>query len=248
MKISIDKNSVVPYYHQVKESIRAMVGTGELKGGDMLPSEFGLSEQLGISRLVVHRAYRELVSEGMLIRRRPKGTFVSPPIKRSYTVVGPLLSMSENLSMSDLHPANRILKQEVITPEAEVLEGLKLTQGAQVVHIHNLRLADQLPFAIEDMYFDAERFPVLATMDLNNRSVYAALEQVYDAHPQEALDLIGAGSATREEARWLGLVKGAPVMRVKRMSTDRAGRPVEYSKDVFHAERYQCVARVQRTA
>ena len=35
-------------------------------------------------------------------------------------------------------------------------------------------------------------------------------------------------------------------MRLRRTSLDRNGRAVEYSKVVFHAERYQFVARVQR--
>ena len=63
LHISVDKGSAIPYYHQVKEAIKAMILTGELKSGDMLPSEFNLSDQLGISRLVIHRAYRELVSD-----------------------------------------------------------------------------------------------------------------------------------------------------------------------------------------
>ena len=96
------------------------------------------------------------------------------------------------------------------------------------------------------MYFSAERFPALAEIDMNNRSTYATLEAVYDALPQEALDLITAGSATHEEAKQLGINKGAPVMRVKRMSTDRQGLAVEYTKIVFHAERYQFAARMQR--
>lgn len=248
LNISVDKSSAVPYYHQVKEAIRALIGVRELEPGDMLPSEFGLSEQLGISRLVVHRAYRELVTEGLLIRKRAKGTFVSPPAQRSYTVVGPLLSMSENVSMAAMKPSNKILKQELIPATSEVIDALRLKGPVQVIHLCNLRLADQLPFAVEDMYLSAERFPRLATLDLNNRSVYAALEELYQAHPQEALDVIAAGAATREEARWLGTNKDAPVMRMKRTSTDRGGLPVEYSKVVFHAERYQFVAKVQRTA
>jgi GntR family transcriptional regulator len=96
------------------------------------------------------------------------------------------------------------------------------------------------------MYFPAERFPTLGEMDLNNRSIYEVLEQNFDAHPQEAQDTVTAGPATRQEARLLGITTGAPVMRLRRTSTDRRGSPVEYSKVVFHAERYQFVARVQR--
>lgn len=247
MKVTVDKSSAVPYYAQVKEAVRGLIARGELKPGDMLTTEFTLSEQLGISRLVVHRAYRELVTEGLLIRKRAKGTFVSPPSKRSYTVIGPLWSVTESMLRDGLKPSNKILKQEVIAPDAEIREELRLPEDAQVIHLHNLRMVDQLPFSVEHMYFSAERFPKLASMDLNNRSVYATLERLYDAHPQDALDVVSAGAATREEAGLLGINKGAPVMRVKRMSTDRQGLPVEYSRVVLHAERYQFVARVQRT-
>lgn len=246
MNITVDKNSAIPYYVQVKEGVKALIHSGELKQGDMLATEFGLSDQLDISRLVVHRAYRELVTEGLLIRKRAKGTFVAPPSRRSYTVVGPLFSVTENLARDGLKPANQILDQEVVLADAEVSRELRLAEKARVVHLHNLRLADQLPFSVEDMYFPADRFPKLAEMDLNNRSVYSVLEKVYDAHPQEALDIVTAGSATREEARLLGINKGAPVMRLRRTSLDRNGRAVEYSKIVFHAERYEFVARVQR--
>ena len=246
--IAIDKRSAVPYYHQVKEGVRALITGGKLKPGEMLPSEFSLSEQLGISRLVVHRAYRELVTEGLLIRKRAKGTFVAPLIKRGFKVTGPLFSVTEELSADDLEPSNAILLQEVVPASEEMQNGLKLPEGASVIHLRNLRLAKQLPLAIEDMYFSLDRFPALADSDLNNRSVYVVLEELYDAHPQEALDLISADLATSQEARLLGINKGAPVMRVKRASTDRLGLPVEYTKIVFHADRYQLVARMQKTA
>jgi len=247
LNINFNKQSAVPFYHQIKEAMKALITSGELKPGDMLPTEFSLSEQLGISRLVVHRAYRELVTEGLLIRKRARGTFVAPLIKRSYMVTGPLFSMTENLSADALEPSNKILVQEVIPSSEEIRNELKLPEGAQVIHLRNLRLAKQLPFAFEDMYFSCNRFPALANLDLNNCSVYVTLEKLYDAHPQEALDLITAGSATAQEAGLLGINKGAPVMRLKRISTDRLGLLVEYSKVVFHADRYQFVARMQRT-
>lgn len=246
MNITIDKQSAIPYYHQVKEKVKALIAAGELKPGDLLPGEFRLSEQLGISRLVVHRAMRELVTEGLLIRMRAKGTFVAPRMKHRIMVTGPLFSMTEDLSIDALEPSNKILLREVTAASGEVLNGLQLPDGANVIHIHNLRLARGLPFAIEEMYLSSQRFPTMVDLDLNNQSIYIALEKVYGAYPQESMDLISADSASREEARLLGINKGAPVMRVIRTSTDRAGLPVEYSKIVFHAGRYQLVAHMQR--
>jgi GntR family transcriptional regulator len=246
MNITIDRTSAVPYYLQVKEAVKNRIASGELQPGDMLTTELALSEQLGISRLVVHRAYRELVAEGMLIRKRAKGTFVSPPVDRSYAVVGPLFGVTEKMAHYGMKSSNKILVQEVIPAGEEVREQLKLAKGAGVVHLYNLRMVGELPLCVEDVHLPAERFPKLAEIDMNNRSLYSTLEKLYDAHPEDALDVVSAGAATREEAQLLGVHRGAPVMRVKRTSTDRQGLPVEYIKVVFHAERYQVVARVQR--
>lgn len=248
MNIRVDKTSAVPYYHQIKQAVRSLIASGSLKPGDMLPTEFHLSEQLGISRLVVHRALRELVTEGLLIRQRGKGTFIAPPARHSYPVLGPLFSMTESLAKDGLSHQTHVLAKEVIPAAGAISSGLAVADGAPVLHLFSLRLVDGLPFGIEDMYLPAERFPALADLEWDNRSVYATLEKMYDAHPQEALDVVAAGSATRDEARLLGINKGAPVMRVQRTSTDRKGLLVEFSKVVFHAERYQFVARARRTA
>jgi GntR family transcriptional regulator len=247
MNLQVDRTSAVPYYHQIKEAVRGLIAGGELKPGDKLPGEFALSEQLSVSRLVVHRALRELVTEGLLIRQRGKGSFVAPPARRSYPVVGPLFGMTESLAKEGVSQQNHVLVQEVIPSIPPVSGGLALPEGAPVFHLSSLRLVDNLPLAIEDMYLPAERFPALSDLGWDNRSVYATLEELYDAHPQEATDVAAAGAATREEARLLGINKSAPVMRLQRTSTDRQGTPVEFSKVVFHAERYQFVVRVRRT-
>lgn len=246
MNITIDKQSAIPYYYQLKEKVKTLIASDELKPGDMLPAEYRLSEQLGISRLVVHRAFRELVTEGFLVRMRAKGTFIAPIMKHRFMVTGPLFSVTEDLTIDALEPSNKIMLQEVVAASEEVVNNLQLPEGAMVIHIQNLRQAKQLPFAIEEMYLSHNRFPALANMNLNNKSIYAALQQEYDAYPQEAVDLISADSASSQEARILGINRGTPVMRVIRTSTDRSGAIVEYSKIVFHAGRYQLIARIRK--
>ena len=247
LKICVEKGSAVPYYHQVKEAIKALILVGELKSGDMLPSEFSLSDQLGISRLVIHRAYRELVSDGLLIRQRAKGTFVLPASKRTHRVDGPLFSLTESMAQDGLEPSNKILVQEIIPANEEIRKGLRIPPSARVVHVRSLRFIRDLPLAIEDMYFPYDRFPEMAAVELRNCSTYITLEKLYDAYPQDALDLISAGAATTEDAALLGLQKGDPIMRVIRVATDRKALPVEYSIVLFHAEHYQLAVHVHRT-
>jgi DNA-binding GntR family transcriptional regulator len=62
---------------QVARQVRELIESGRLKAGDMLPSEDGLAEQLGVGRKVVRYAYGKLVEEGLLVRDHPRNKRVA---------------------------------------------------------------------------------------------------------------------------------------------------------------------------
>lgn len=246
MKLKVKAESPVPLYIQVRDSIREGISAGELKPGDMLPGEVALARQLGISRLTVHRALRELVAEGLLLRRRGVGTVVAVPRRDKVLVEGPLFSLSEELARDGLKFSNRILAQEVVPATPPVAADLRLPPGAPVIRLLSLRTVGQQPFALEEMHYAYARFPAMATLELNNRSTYATLQSEYNAHPDQAVDHITAGTATATESRLLGLKRGKAVLRVQRVSYDAAGQPIESTVATFLADRYRIVARVAR--
>lgn len=55
------------------------MSNGDLKPGDLTPSENDLAQRLEVNRLTVRKAYQELVREGQFISVRGKGTFVAQP-------------------------------------------------------------------------------------------------------------------------------------------------------------------------
>jgi len=76
MWFSIDFNSHVPVYKQIKEKIKSMIATGKLKKGAFVPSIRSLAKDLGVNLNTVSRAYRELVLEGILKVVRGEGYVV----------------------------------------------------------------------------------------------------------------------------------------------------------------------------
>jgi DNA-binding FadR family transcriptional regulator len=62
---------------QVASQLREMIESGRLKAGDVLPSEDGLAEQLGVGRKVVRYAYAKLVDEGLLESDFPRNKRVA---------------------------------------------------------------------------------------------------------------------------------------------------------------------------
>lgn len=73
----IDRNSNTPLYMQFKTSILARIQSGEWKAENAIPTELELCEEYGISRFPARQALTELVEEGLLVRTKRKGTFVS---------------------------------------------------------------------------------------------------------------------------------------------------------------------------
>ena len=76
--IQIDKNSPIPIYFQLQRELVALIDSGVLQPGDMLPSENDFSRQFNISPMTVRQAMSELVQQGYIKRERGRGSFVAP--------------------------------------------------------------------------------------------------------------------------------------------------------------------------
>ncbi|MFS0728185.1 GntR family transcriptional regulator [Paenibacillus sp. 1P07SE] len=72
-----------PLYKRIQEEIRQRIRSGELRPGDMLPSEKTLAAQYNVSQITSKNALNGLVEEGLLVRFRGKGTFVRESDARS---------------------------------------------------------------------------------------------------------------------------------------------------------------------
>jgi DNA-binding transcriptional regulator YhcF (GntR family) len=62
---------------QVARQIRELIEGGRLQAGEMMPSEDGLAEQLGVGRKIVRGAYAKLVEEGHLLSDFPRNKRVA---------------------------------------------------------------------------------------------------------------------------------------------------------------------------
>ncbi len=94
MDIIITNNSDKPIYDQIKEQIKGMILSGELKEGDALPSMRLLAKELRISIITTKRAYEELEREGYIESYTGKGSFVKG-INHDVVIEGVLCEIEE---------------------------------------------------------------------------------------------------------------------------------------------------------
>ncbi|MBC9944138.1 GntR family transcriptional regulator [Leucobacter sp. cx-328] len=77
LSLSVDPQSAVPPYEQLRRQIAKQIMNHELAAGDRLPPVRRLAEQLGMAANTVARVYRELEANGYVITRGRAGTFIS---------------------------------------------------------------------------------------------------------------------------------------------------------------------------
>lgn len=77
MRIVISNTSDQPIYQQIKDQIKQAILQGELDEGTALPSIRALANDLHVSVLTTRRVYDELESEGYIVTRAGKGSFVA---------------------------------------------------------------------------------------------------------------------------------------------------------------------------
>lgn len=75
--ITVDAQSAVPPFEQVRAQLAAEISSGVLAAGTRLPTVRRLAEDLGLAVNTVARSYRELEASGLVETRGRGGTVVT---------------------------------------------------------------------------------------------------------------------------------------------------------------------------
>ena len=78
--LNISQTDARPMYLQIMEQIRQRIAVGDWPAGQELPSIRVLAADLRVSVITVKRAYLDLESEGVIVTRHGKGSFVADAI------------------------------------------------------------------------------------------------------------------------------------------------------------------------
>jgi GntR family transcriptional regulator len=226
----------IPMYAQVESQLRRRIASGEWTPGQLIPAEQALCAAYGVSRITVRHALQRLVDRGLLIREQGRGTYV----RKSDLTAGTRSVRSFTAEVHDLGmaPSSRVLSIKQLAAPADVAAALHLEPDAAVVRIHRVRLGDRQPIGVQTAYLVADRFPGLAGLDLQGRSLYALLEMNYGVNPVEARETFTVGLVSPQEAALLKIPAGSPAFYVERITYD-ARMPFEYVSSVMRGDRYR---------
>jgi len=234
---TVDPRLPTPLYHQIYVLLREQILSGVYGDQAMVPTEQELSRRFGVSRITAKRALDELAAEGLVVRRRGRGTSVAGPLPtRPYNAN--LSGLLENLLMMGLKTSVEILEFGYVTAPDDVRSALCLAPGAEVQRAVRVRSLDGEPLSYTTSFVPAEIGRAYDRKDLATSPLLALLERA-GILIGSADQTITATLADTVVAPRLGVRVGSPLLSITRTVFDQNGRPVEYINLLYRPDRYQ---------
>ena len=240
----IDKNSPIPIYFQLRETIQEMINRGELTPGSAIPSEREYAEKFQVSRMTIRHAITQLVNSDYLYRIQGKGTFVAERKKVEQPNLG-LMSFTEDMIARGMIPGSKLINYTIIPSDKAMAKQLSIQEHGPVYEIKRIRLADGLPMAIETNYLPANLVKGL-TEEIISKSLYSYIEERLKLKIDHTSQVIESSVADLVESKYLHIKKGAPVLHIQRHSFLADGTPFELVKYVYRADRYKFTLKMNR--
>jgi GntR family transcriptional regulator len=237
-------NPHLPLYAQIENVIIDRIANGSLAPGSRLPSEGSLVQEYAVSRTTIRAAIQSLVQRGLVEIRRGKGTFVThPKITQELTE---LTGFVEDMQALGRQPTAKVLDQQIVAANQLVARRLALPQGAPVVRIQRVRLADCMPLSYDETYLPKELGEKVMADHLDTEPIFSLLEQKYHTPLVEAEYQLEAVCADAAVAKALRIGVGSAIFLIGRTSYSIGHRPVDYEKLHYRGDQIRFVTRLAR--
>lgn len=209
----LDSAAPTPLYHQLAEELSAQVRAGAYAPGERIPSEHALAARYHIGRPTVRQATDTLIQRGMLVRRRGSGTFVRsvPTQVDLFSFAGTMVSFDARGIAVDARLVGRPHLCQV--DDRDLDHPLAGRDATRVVRVSSV--AGE-PVLLEELDFDAQRFPGLAKLSLRGRSLSEVVESAYRMRPISADQSFRVDRLPASSAGLLGVSPRQAVLRVDR--------------------------------
>jgi GntR family transcriptional regulator, histidine utilization repressor len=229
-------------HRRIRAEISERIRSGAWPPGHRVPSEHELMAAYGCSRMTVNKALAPLAEQGLIVRRRKAGTFVSRP--RIHSVVLDIPDIAAEVTTRGEAYGYALLgrrRRGATRTDASVLG---LAQASEVLMLTCLHSASGRPFAFEERLINLATTPDAADVDF---SVTVPGSWLLGSVPwTEAEHRISAAHPAPAAAKALGVPGDAACLVLERRTWRGADR-ITFVRLIFPGDAYDLVARFTPT-
>ncbi|MDT0433925.1 MULTISPECIES: GntR family transcriptional regulator [Streptomyces] len=221
-------------HEEIADELRRAIDREQYTVGSRLPAETELAARYAVSRGTVRQAVAALTAEG-LIGSRQGARRVVLASRRSQSFAE-LRSFAQWAAAMGREATGRVAAQEYRPATAQDASRLQLPEGTPVLHVLRVRGLDGEPVLLERTVYADWIAPAVEGIDPHAPSVTQLLFDTTGlvfAYGEHVIDAVAAGA---RDAELLGVRRSSPLLRVRRVTTTREGRPVEWSDDRYRSD------------
>lgn len=218
--------------------LRDEITGGAIAPGAALPGELKLAGMHGVSRVTIRRALDALVADGLVERRAGSGTLVRRPGSMPTHIRADFATLMPHIRQMGDNTTARLLSFSYGPAPAQVVEAMRLPEGARAQRAVRLRAVDGLPFSHLTTWVPEQIAQGYSEADLAATPLFRLLEGrgVKVDHAQQ---VVSAVLATPEVAEALQTEVGAALIWLTRVVFDAAGTGIEYLSALYRPDRYR---------
>lgn len=232
------RGASTPRYIQLASTLYDEIRANRYPVGSLLPTEFELCEQFGVSRFTVREAIKMLVRQGMVTRQPGVGSRVQATVPVSQYVQ--TMSGISDLSQYAVETSLEIVSTSTEPIDAQTAKGLGASEGETWLRIEGLRYAQgqSLPMAYTTVFL-APRFRSLSLPSMTlSEPLYTCIEKQYGARVARVDQDIRAVSLGRSASEALGVALRSPGLWLKRDYLDERGELLEQAINIHPSNRF----------
>lgn len=233
-------SSKLPKWYQLAQTLRTGIISGRMKAGDRIDAEIRIAERYGVSVIPVRQALRALEQEGLIVRHRGSGTFVTDtphPFNQAVTSLETLYSRKFS------KPAVILERGTVATPEQFRAAFASI---AELAFVRRLAYRDGKPWSYGILYFAPEYAGKLTDRLLQRFPTYRLLRELYEVELIRSHFEAKSVAATGQVAGFLEIEPFSPALSLSCVTYDRddkavgaftmtfPGAPFTFSFDTSH--------------
>lgn len=226
-------------YVEISNDIRNKIISEEYLPNERLPFEKEICEEYNSSKMTVKKALDILVAEGLLVKIRGSGTFVKDINTKERDN---LIASTQFRGLSSFYVNHKvesiILEYKVINPDKNIAKKLLVNEDEFVYKIIRVRVVDENPFVLEEMYMPIQIIPGLKKKHLQG-SIYEYIERILKLKIQSAHRTITVKKSTEYEQKYLNAKENDPLGIIEQVAYLDNGQAFEYSIVTHRCEEFK---------
>lgn len=231
----LDRNAPLTLTYQLTEILRGEIKSS-FSAGDMLPTEKELVKIYDVSSITVRNALENLVNEGLVYRKRGKGTFVAE--KKISSDVARLQSGTQLFQESGMVSRLVILDQKQIKASSSMAKLLHVEEGTLLNVLTRQRSLEGVPYSLETSIVSQRDYPDIFE-HYTGGSLYEYLDKTYGITVTRSPQQYTAIALNSKFAHLLGQPIGSPAILLKGLVYDQNDKLVSYEESVYRSDKFE---------